>query len=87
MIVIQAMLNSISGEVMSNQPVNTNAAQNSAQKISAKDIHAKWDKISEQEASGMKLTSDLVAQVQSKYSLSPDQAQKDVNAWANGRSL
>ena len=72
---------------MTNQPVNTGAAQNAPQKISAKDIHTKWDKISEQEASSMKLSSDLVAQVQAKYSLSPDQAQRDVNAWAGSRSF
>ena len=30
-------------------------------------------------------TSDLVWQVQAKYSLSAEQAQKDVNVWANGR--
>jgi len=75
-------------------PVNTNASgsqasapQANAAKISAKEIHVKWDKISEVEASGMKLTNDLVTQVQAKYALSADQAQRDVNAWANGRSF
>jgi hypothetical protein len=82
------MLDPLSGEIlMTNQPVNTNAAQSAPQKISAKDIHTKWDKISEQEASGMKLTSDLIAQVQAKYGLSPDQAQRDVSAWAGNRSF
>ncbi len=75
-------------------PVNTNASggqssapQTNAGKLSAKEIHVKWDKISEVEASGFKLTNDLVAQVQAKYALSADQAQRDVNAWANGRSF
>ena len=68
-------------------PVNTNASQNTQPKISAKEIHVKWDKISEQDASGFKLASDLVSQVQAKYSLSADQAQRDVNAWTNGRSF
>lgn len=82
---------------MSNQPLNTNTSQTNAtpqaspqinaQKLSAKEIHGKWDKISEQEASGMKQTSDLISQVQAKYSLNADQAQRDVNAWANGRSF
>ena len=55
---------------MSNAPSNTatpvNAQNANAQntKILAKDIHAKWDKISDVEASGMKQTSDLVSQVQ-----------------------
>ena len=80
-------------------PVNTNAsapqapsagfraAGQFAPKLSAKEIHVKWDKISEQDASAMKLTSDLVSQVQTKYSLSADQALRDVNAWTNGRSF
>ena len=70
----------------------TNAQPNTAtpatpQKILAKDIHAKWEKISDQEASGMKVKGDLVSQVQAKYSLSQEQAQKDVNSWANGRDF
>lgn len=68
-------------------PVNTNATQTSSPKISAREIHVKWDKISEQDASGVKLASDLVTQVQAKYALSADQAQRDVNAWTNGRSF
>jgi hypothetical protein len=81
---------------MSNAPTNTatpvnaqnaNAPTANTQKILAKDIHVKWDKISDVEASGMKQTSDLVSQVQAKYSLSAEQAQKDVNVWANGRSF
>ena len=68
-------------------PVNINASQSTQPKISAKEIHVKWDKISEVDASGMKLTNDLVTQVQAKYALSADQAQRDVNAWANGRSF
>ena len=75
-------------------PINTNASapqasapQANAAKLSAKEIHVKWDKISEVDASAMKLTSDLVSQVQTKYALSADQALKDVNAWTNGRSF
>ena len=56
-------------------------------KILAKDVHAKWDKISEQDASGMKSTGDLATQVQSKYSLNAEQAKSQVDAWANGRSF
>lgn len=52
-----------------------------------KDVHAKWDKISEQEADAFKSTSDLTSQVQTKYSLSADQAKSRVDAWANGRSF
>jgi len=58
-----------------------------SQKILAKDVHAKWDKISEQDASGMKSTGDLATQVQSKYSLNAEQAKSQVDSWANGRSF
>jgi hypothetical protein len=68
---------------MTNAPLNFNPSQ----KISAQEINLMWDKISKQEASGMKLTSDLVSQVQAKYSLSADQAQRDVNTWVNGRTF
>jgi hypothetical protein len=65
-----------------------NAATNSGpQKIQAKDVHAKWDKISEQEAGNMKSTGDLTSQVQSKYALSAEQAKKDVDGWTNGRNF
>ncbi len=65
-----------------------NTATTSTQpKILAKDVHTKWDKISEQEASSMKQSSDLVSQVQSKYSLNAEQAKKDVDTWVNGRSF
>jgi hypothetical protein len=65
-----------------------NATTNSGpQKILAKDVHTKWDKISEQEAGNMKSASDLTSQVQSKYSLSAEQAKKDVDGWTNGRSF
>ena len=65
-----------------------NAATNAApQKILAKEVHTKWDKISEQEAGKMKSTGDLATQVQTKYSLSAEQAKKDVDGWTNGRSF
>ena len=71
---------------MTNAQPNT-AATASPQKIVAKDVHAKWDKISEQEADAFKSTSDLTSQVQTKYSLSADQAKSQVESWANGRSF
>ncbi|HLL28033.1 MAG TPA: hypothetical protein VKT73_10380 [Xanthobacteraceae bacterium] len=69
----------------------TNAQPNSVNtgspKILAKDIHTKWDKISDQEAGNVKKSDDLVSLVKAKYSLSQEQAQTDVSAWANGRSF
>jgi hypothetical protein len=68
--------------------MNTNTSTaNPSQKISAKEIHAKWEKISDQEASGMKNKGDLVSQVQAKYSLNPEQARQQVDTWAAGRDF
>ncbi len=64
-----------------------NAVNTAAPKILAADIHTKWDKITSQEAGNVKKSDDLVSMVQGKYSLSPDQAKTDVNAWVNGRSF
>jgi hypothetical protein len=71
---------------MSNAQPNT-AASATSQKILAKDVHAKWDKISEQEASGMKSSIDLTNQVQVKYGLNAEQAKSQVDTWTNGRSF
>ncbi|MEX2127790.1 MAG: hypothetical protein WD871_06050 [Xanthobacteraceae bacterium] len=71
---------------MTNAQPNT-AGSSTPQKILAKDVHAKWDKISEQEASGFKSTSDLMYQVQAKYSLNAEQAKSQVDTWANGRGF
>jgi hypothetical protein len=51
------------------------------------EITDRWSKISAQEADALKTTDDLVSQVQSKYQLDKAQAQKDVDAFANGRQL
>jgi hypothetical protein len=71
---------------MTNVQPNT-AATASSQKIVAKDIHTKWDKISEQEAGSVKSSSDLMNQVQTKYGLNAEQAKSQVDTWANGRSF
>ena len=51
------------------------------------EIANKWSKISAQEVSALKTKDDLVSQVQSKYQLDKAQAQKEVDAFANGRQL
>lgn len=71
---------------MSNAQPNT-AGSAVPQKILAKDVHSKWDKISEQEASSMKSTTELVSQLQSKYNLNAEQAKSQVESWANGRTF
>lgn len=51
------------------------------------EIIAKWSKFTDAEVKTLKSRDDLVSQVQSKYSLDRAQAQKDVDAFANGRAL
>ena len=51
------------------------------------EIEQKWGKFSAQEIAALKDKDDLVAQVQTKYSLDRSQAQRDVNAFAKGRQL
>jgi hypothetical protein len=51
------------------------------------EIQQKWGKFSAQEITALKDKGDLVAQVQTKYSLDKTQAQRDVDAFAKGRQL
>jgi len=51
------------------------------------EIAGKWSKFSASEVAALKTKDDLIAQVQSKYSLDKAAAQKDVEAFANGRQL
>ena len=51
------------------------------------EIQQKWGKFSAQEITALKDKDDLVAQVQTKYSLDKTQAQRDVDAFAKGRQL
>jgi len=50
-----------------------------------REIEQKWG--SAQEIKALKDKDDLVAQVQTKYSLDRAQAQRDVDAFAKGRQL
>ena len=52
-----------------------------------REIQQKWGKFSTQEIAALKDRDDLVAQVQTKYSLDKTQAQRDVDAFAKGRQL
>lgn len=51
------------------------------------EIAGKWSKFSAADVAALKSKDDLISQVQSKYSLDKTQAQKDVDAFANGRQL
>jgi hypothetical protein len=52
-----------------------------------KDIQAKWTKLTEPEVAAIKNRDDLVAQVQSKYSLDSTQAGREVDSVLKGRSF
>jgi hypothetical protein len=56
-------------------------------KITAMDIHRKWNKVSETESAAIKNSEALVAQVSKTYGLPKEQAQSDVTAWVAGRSF
>jgi hypothetical protein len=51
------------------------------------EIQQKWNKFTVDEVKALKNKDDLIAQVQSKYSLDRAQAQRDVDAFAKGRQL
>lgn len=51
------------------------------------EIAGKWPKFNAAEVAALKSKDDLIAQVQSKYSLDKAVAQKDVDTFANGRPL
>jgi hypothetical protein len=51
------------------------------------EIQKKWSKFTYAEVSALKSNDDLVMQVQTKYALDKARAQKDVDAFANGRQL
>jgi ABC-type microcin C transport system permease subunit YejB len=51
------------------------------------EIQKKWSKFTYQEVSALKNTDDLVTQLQTKYGFDKAQAQRDVDAFANGRQL
>jgi hypothetical protein len=51
------------------------------------EIQKQWSKFTYAEVSALKSKDELVAQVQTKYTLDKAQAQKDVDAFAKGRQL
>jgi hypothetical protein len=72
---------------MSNEPAkNTNNASEN-RPIVLKEIHAKWNKFSDQELSALRNRDDVVKQVEAKYSLDKAQAQRDVDALLKGRQF
>jgi hypothetical protein len=71
-----------------NQPVPF-GPQKSAEAVRTlhDDIRAKWNKLSDREVGALTGTDDLVTQVARLYTLDREQAQGDVAALLNGRSV
>ncbi len=69
------------------QPTATSHAPPSAAGGMRGEIEQKWNKFSATEVAALKSKDELVAQVQTKYSLDKMQAQRDVDAFAKGRQL
>lgn len=84
---IQVVLNNNMETFMTNntQPITVPTSSNSTGMRG--EIASKWGKFSATEIAAIKDKDDLVAQVQSKYSLDKSQAQKDVDTFAKGRML
>ncbi|MBX9863188.1 MAG: PqqD family protein [Hyphomicrobium sp.] len=74
---------------MTNAPQATTPATPQPDKAAGmrSEIAQKWSKFNATEIAGLKDKDDLVTQVQAKYSLDKGQAQRDVDAFANGRQL
>jgi hypothetical protein len=56
-------------------------------KILAKDIHAKWGKVTEADAAAVKSHDALSALVVKAYSLDKARADADVTTWMAGRTF
>jgi hypothetical protein len=56
-------------------------------KILAKDIHAKWGKLSETDVAQVKSHGELSALITKAYNLDKAKADADVTAWQAGRSF
>lgn len=69
------------------ETANAASPANSSQAGMRSEISNKWGKLSASDIAGLKSTDELVSMVQSKYSLDKNQAQKDVDTFAKGRSL
>ena len=71
------------------EPVKSTETNNSPETKQAifKDVHARWNKFSEQEISAFKSKDDLVTQIASKYSQDRIQVQRDVDGVLKGRSF
>jgi len=54
-------------------------------RITVADMRRRWGKFSDKELALIESRTQLVQQIQDKYGLSHEGADRDVEAWANGR--
>jgi hypothetical protein len=78
---IQDLLQFLRIKIMQGYPSSEN------RKIIVEEIQGKWGKFSDQDLAALKGRDDLVSQLQSRYNLDQGQAQKDVDAFLNGRTF
>ena len=72
---------------MTNESAPVSPAPASAASPMRSEIIAKWGRFNADEIAALKNNDDLTAQLQKKYNLEKSQAQKDVDAFAKGRTL
>ena len=73
--------------ITANQSTPNAPASSPVTGISRQDISLHWTKITEQDALSLNNKQDLVSLVKARYGLDPDQAQREVETWLNGRVL
>jgi hypothetical protein len=56
-------------------------------KISLDDLRRRWGKFDDAELAAIRTKTGLVMQIQAKYGLDKEQAQTNVDSWANGRDF
>jgi hypothetical protein len=72
---------------MENTAAKNSSIPSGNRPIVLKEIGAKWNKFSDQELSLLRSRDDVVKQVQGKYGLNQEQAQRDVDALLKGRQF
>ena len=72
---------------MSKSPRKRSVRATARSKITVNDLRRRWGKFDEVELAALKDNEDLVAQIQTKYSLSKEQARTNFDLWAMGRTF
>jgi len=54
-------------------------------RVTVADLRRRWGKFDEAELAAVEHRSEFVEQLQDKYGMSKEKAERDVDVWANGR--